>query len=140
LLFHLLFLLDAATCFSGYRLLAILFSSSRKKDRNTGRLSFLTLLAWNMQFLKDLNKEGDMIINEIEKGIAIPSVHSRYQYPWEVMEVNDSVLILAEKEESLDKLKRRVGPSARYYGNVTGKKFKTLLMREENGVRVWRTS
>jgi len=81
-----------------------------------------------------------MIINEIEKGIDIPSVHSRYQYPWEVMEVNDSVFILAEKGEPLDKLKRRVGPSARYYGNVTGKKFKTLLMREDNGVRVWRIS
>ena len=40
--------------------------------------------------------------------------------------------------ETLDKLKRRVGPSARYYGKVSGKKFKTLLMREENGVRVWR--
>ncbi len=28
----------------------------------------------------------------------------------------------------------------RYYGNVTGKKFKTLMVREDNGVRVWRLS
>lgn len=79
-----------------------------------------------------------MIINEVEKGIDIPSVHSRYQYPWEQMEVNDSVFISAEKGVSVENLKRKVGPSARYYGNVTGKKFKTLLMREDNGVRVWR--
>ena len=79
-----------------------------------------------------------MIINEVEKGIDIPSVHSRHQYPWELMEVNDCVFISTKKGESVDNLKRRVGPSARYYGNVTGKKFKTLLMREDNGVRVWR--
>jgi len=79
-----------------------------------------------------------MIINAIEKDVDIPTVHSRYKYPWEVMEINDSVFIIAEKGETLDKLKRRVGPSARYYGKVSGKKFKTLLMREENGVRVWR--
>ncbi len=81
-----------------------------------------------------------MIINQIEEGIEIPSVHSRYKYPWDAMDVNDSVFIAAENGESLDKLKRRVGPSARYYGNVTDKKFKTLLMREDNGVRVWRLS
>ncbi|MBW2216350.1 MAG: hypothetical protein JRF34_04060 [Deltaproteobacteria bacterium] len=79
-----------------------------------------------------------MIINGIEKGVEIPTVHSRYRYPWESMEVHDSVFIVAENGESLDKLKRRVGPSARYYGNVTEKKFKTLLMREYDGVRVWR--
>ncbi len=47
--------------------------------------------------------------------------------------------IAADKGESLFNLKRKVGPSARYYGNVTGKKFKTLMVREDNGVRVWRT-
>ncbi len=81
-----------------------------------------------------------MIISEIEKGVNIPTVHSRFKYPWDAMEIDDSVFITAEKGESLDDLKRRVGPSARYYGNVTGKKFKTLLMREENGVRIWRVA
>lgn len=81
-----------------------------------------------------------MIINGIEKDVLIPTVHSRYKYPWDEMKINDSVFICSENGESLDKLKRRVGPSARYYGNVTGKKFKTLLMRAEHGVRVWRVA
>ena len=79
-----------------------------------------------------------MIVNEIEKNVKVPAVHSKHKYPWDQMEINDSVFIRAEKGESLYKLKRKVGPAARYYGDVTGKKFKTLLMREDNGVRVWR--
>ena len=79
-----------------------------------------------------------MIINEIEKDIKMPTVHSKFKYPWERMELNDSILITAEQGEFPEKLKRRVGPAARYYGNVTGKKFKTLLMLADNGVRVWR--
>ncbi len=79
-----------------------------------------------------------MIINTIEKDVEIPVVHSKFKYPWDEMAVNDSVFIGAEKGESLFKLKRTVGPSASYYGNVTGKKFKTMLMREDHGVRVWR--
>ena len=79
-----------------------------------------------------------MIINHIEKDIEIPAVHSKHKYPWDHMEINDSVFITAEKGESLYKLKRKVGPAARYYGDVTDKKFKTLLMLKENGVRVWR--
>ena len=54
------------------------------------------------------------------------------------MKVGDSVFIEPEEGQSLFELKRKVGPSARYYGDKTGKKFKTLMMREENGVRVWR--
>jgi len=84
------------------------------------------------------NEEAKMLINEIQKNVSIPVVHSKHKYPWDQMEVNDSVFIQADKGESLYKLKRKVGPAARYYGDVTGKKFKTLLMREENGVRVWR--
>ena len=37
-----------------------------------------------------------------------------------------------------DDLKRKVGPAARYYGEKTEKQFKTLLDRENNGVRIWR--
>jgi hypothetical protein len=54
------------------------------------------------------------------------------------MDVGDSVLIRAEKREEFYNLKNIVGPAARYYGAVTGKKFKTLKIDEENGVRVWR--
>ncbi len=79
-----------------------------------------------------------MQIGKIEKDVKVPIVHSKFKYPWEDMEVGDSVFIAADKGESLFNLKRKVGPSARYYGNVTGKKFKTLMVREENGVRVWR--
>ncbi len=79
-----------------------------------------------------------MIIGKIEKEVKIPTVHSKFKYPWGEMEVDDSVFIAADKGESLFKLKRKIGPSARYYGAVTGKKFKTLLVREDNGVRIWR--
>jgi len=79
-----------------------------------------------------------MIINKIEKDVSVPVVHSKFKYPWDEMKINDSVFIAADEGESLYRLKRIVGPSASYYGNVTGKKFKTLMMREDNGVRVWR--
>ncbi len=79
-----------------------------------------------------------MLIGKIEKNVKVPVVHSKFKYPWEDMEVNDSVFIAADKGESLFNLKRKVGPSARYYGNVTGKQFKTLMIREDRGVRIWR--
>ena len=79
-----------------------------------------------------------MKIGKIEAKVAIPEVHSKHKYPWAEMEVEDSVFITAEDGEDLFNLKRKVGPAARYYGDVTGKKFKTLVMREENGVRIWR--
>ena len=79
-----------------------------------------------------------MKIGKIEKKVEIPVVHSKVNYPWGEMEVGDSVLIIAEKGDTLFNLKRRVGPAARYYGEKTNKKFKTLKIEEENGVRVWR--
>ena len=79
-----------------------------------------------------------MKINKIEKNFPIPVVKSRFDYPWDKMEVGDSVFIEADEGQSIYSLKRIVGPSAFYFGNVTGKKFKTMMMREENGVRTWR--
>ena len=79
-----------------------------------------------------------MKVGKIEKKVEIPAVHSKFKYPWPEMEIGDSVFIKAEKGEDLFKLKRKVGPAARYYGEVTGKKFKTLKIDEEEGVRVWR--
>ena len=80
-----------------------------------------------------------MKIGNIEEKVEIPVVHSKYQYPWPQMEVGDSVLIQPDKGEATFDLKRKIGPSARYYGEKTGKKFKVLMDREGNGVRVWRT-
>jgi len=79
-----------------------------------------------------------MKIGKIEKNVEIPAVHSKNKYPWAEMKVGNSVFVEGEEGQSLFDLKRKVGPSARYYGQVTGKQFKTLMMREENGVRVWR--
>ncbi len=79
-----------------------------------------------------------MKIGKIEKEVKIPEVHSKIKYPWPEMKVNDSVLIQAEKGEKLYNLKRRVGPAARYYGEKTGKTFKTLIDHPDGGVRVWR--
>ena len=79
-----------------------------------------------------------MKIGKIEKNVEIPVVHSKQKYPWDQMEVGDSVFIEAEEGQALFNLKRTVGPSARYYGDKTGKKFKTLKDDENNGVRVWR--
>ncbi len=79
-----------------------------------------------------------MKIGKIEKKVDIPAVQSKFSFPWPDMKVGDSVLIKAEKGEDIYKLKRKIGPSARYYGEKTGKKFATLLEHENNGLRVWR--
>jgi len=79
-----------------------------------------------------------MKINKIEKDVPIPIVQSRFDYPWDKMEIGDSVFTEPEEGQSLFELKRIVGPSASYFGNVTGKKFKSMMMREENGIRTWR--
>ena len=79
-----------------------------------------------------------MEIRKIEKDVPIPEVHSKHKYPWSEMKVGDSVFIQAEDGDSIYHLKRTVGPAARYYGDKTAKKFKTLVDHENNGVRVWR--
>ena len=79
-----------------------------------------------------------MKINKVEKKVPNPVIHSKNKYPWAQMELGDSVLIIANNGETLSKLKRRVGRAGRYFGQINGKKFKTLMMRKENGVRVWR--
>ncbi len=79
-----------------------------------------------------------MKIYEIEQNVEIPEVHSKIKYPWPDMKVGDSVLINAEEGEMLYKLKRKIGLSARYYGEKTGKKFKAMIDYDGNGIRVWR--
>ena len=64
-----------------------------------------------------------MKINEIEKNVPVPEVHSSIKYPWPDMKVGDSVLFQPENGQKLYSIKQTVGPSARYYGEKTGKKF-----------------
>lgn len=79
-----------------------------------------------------------MKVGKIEKNVPFPEVHSKFKFPWHEMEVGDSVLIKTGKTETVDILKRKVKGSARYYGVKSGKRFRSLINREENGVRVWR--
>ena len=77
-----------------------------------------------------------MKINEIEKDIKIPQRNSEI-YPLEKMEIGDSFLI-TPTDEDLRKIQRRVQPAIWYYGRYHHLKFKTRLMKNENGVRIWR--
>ena len=79
-----------------------------------------------------------MRTQKIEKNFPFPEVISKYDYPWPDMELGDSVLIQTKDGESLFKLKRKVWSAANYYGKKANKKFKTILLHEKNGVRVWR--
>ncbi len=79
-----------------------------------------------------------MEVGKIEKDVPFPEVHSKFAFPWHEMEVGDSVLIKAGKTEDINALKLKIKGSARYYGKKTGKKFKSLIDHNANGVRVWR--
>ena len=79
-----------------------------------------------------------MKIHKIEKDVPIPDVHSIIKYPWPEMEVGDSVFIKAGKGETPTILKGIARSSANYYGRKTGKKFRTRVFSEENGIRAWR--
>ncbi len=80
-----------------------------------------------------------MKIGAIEKNIKIPEVHSRVKYPWPTMKVGDSVFIQPSEGEPLALLKRKVGPSSGYYGEITDKTFKSRIDHSKGGVLVWRT-
>jgi len=79
-----------------------------------------------------------METGKIDKNIPLPAVHSKFNFPWPDMEVGDSVLIMPDKKETIDILKLKIKGSARYYGVKTGKKFKSLINRVDNEIRVWR--
>ena len=59
-------------------------------------------------------------------------------YPWPEMEIGDSILFQADKGESIQAIRRKIGGSAYHYGKMSGKKFATKIFAEENAVRVWR--
>jgi hypothetical protein len=79
-----------------------------------------------------------MKIGKIENNVPIPQVRSKFNFPWPEMEVGDSILVKAGKSETVDTLKGKIKGSARYFGEKTGRKFRSLIDREERGVRVWR--
>jgi len=79
-----------------------------------------------------------MKIHKIEKNVPIPETTSRNKYPWPEMEVGNSVLVMADADESLDLLQNKANSSLWHCRQMTGKRFKTMIDRENNGVRVWR--
>ncbi len=79
-----------------------------------------------------------MKIGKIETNVPIPQVRSKFNFPWAGMDVGDSVLVKAGNTETVDFLKGKIKGSARYFGEKTGRKFRSLIDREEKGVRVWR--
>lgn len=95
----------------------------------------------NFQPINIKSKRGEsMKINSIERNIQIPEVNSKIKYPWSGMKVGDSVLFKPENGETLCNIKRKISPAARYYGEKTGKQYKTLIDHGVNGVRVWRVN
>ena len=78
-----------------------------------------------------------MKINEIEKDIEIPKSNSII-YPFPGMEVGDSFLIVADKDESLRDLSRKINSPLSYYKKRTKKGFISRIINKENGVRIWR--
>ncbi|SPD76295.1 hypothetical protein PITCH_A890004 [uncultured Desulfobacterium sp.] len=73
-----------------------------------------------------------------KNNVKIPEVISKYKFPWSDMHVGDSVLIRAEEGEELAWFRRSVVSSAQYYGNKTGKRFKSLFDMDTKSCRVWR--
>ncbi|MBW2144648.1 MAG: hypothetical protein JRG75_09670 [Deltaproteobacteria bacterium] len=82
-----------------------------------------------------LSPEIKRAIKQMKETMPVATI-----YPWSDMDIGDSVLFHADKGESARVLRRRVGVSAYHYGKVSGKKFATKLLPEENAFRVWRTA
>jgi len=79
-----------------------------------------------------------MKIGKIEKDVKVPRIHSRSNYPWPDMEVDDSVFIKTDSSKILTDLQNNINSATYYYSKKTGKKFKSMMVRKDNGVRVWR--
>ena len=79
-----------------------------------------------------------MQIGKIEKNIPIPELHPS-KYSWEDITVGGSVLIRPSEDEILDILRNRVSKSIHKFNRKTGRKLRSMLIREDNVVRVWRT-
>ena len=79
-----------------------------------------------------------MKIGKIEKNIPIPETRSS-KYFWADIEVGGSVSIGTSADETLDILRNRVSKSIHKFNRRTGRKLRSMSIREDNEVRVWRT-
>lgn len=64
---------------------------------------------------------------KIEKGIKIPRINERFNYPWRDMEVGDSVYVEGTKARS-----------ACFNFATRNKEFRFATRKEGNGIRIWR--
>ncbi len=79
-----------------------------------------------------------MKIGKIEKNVSIPELHLS-KYAWGDVSVGGSVLLRPGEGEILDILRNRVSKSIHKFNRRTGRKLRSMLIREDNVVRVWRT-
>ena len=77
-----------------------------------------------------------MKFNAIEKNIPVPNKYYSSQYPFNQLEVGDSILIEPENVKESIKLYNRI----KSYSSIWGKRHnKTLRIRaQKEGIRVWR--
>lgn len=74
---------------------------------------------------------------KIEKGVPMPPRRSNNIYPWQSMEIGDSLMIPGEGAAS-QKNAKLVAMAAYSYGKRTGKKFSFRPV--EGGHSIWRVS
>lgn len=67
---------------------------------------------------------------EIEKNVPVPAAKKARKYPFDQLEIGDSLFFHGEKYHS------RPRDAARIYGRRTGKKFMARCV--EGGIRIWR--
>ena len=59
-------------------------------------------------------------------------------YPWSDMEIGDSILLEADRGETLDSISKEIETSIARYSKITGKEFAIKRIYLSNGFRVWR--
>ena len=79
-----------------------------------------------------------MKIGKIEKNIPVPEIRSS-KYSWSDIEIGGSILIKASEDETIDILRNRVSKSIHKFNRRTERKLRSMSIREDNEVRVWRT-
>lgn len=79
-----------------------------------------------------------MKIGKIEKNIPVPEIRSS-KYSWSDIEIGGSILIKASEDETIDILRNRVSKSIHKFNRRKGTKLRSMSIRENNEVRVWRT-
>lgn len=95
----------------------------------SGRLVFIRMEieAW---------MEGQII--EVEKDIKPIKERAFRKYPFEEMDIGDSFFVPLNNVDPI-RVQSRIKTSAKRFGNENNRKFITRIIREQNGVRCWRT-